>query len=80
MAVSKQAQKVVGQLKTESGEEEPLQAAIDNYSKIVQKGDEKKTQKAKQDLEKVVKKMKKVKMQDVEKLMEKEKIVPKQKK
>ena len=75
MAVSKQAQKVVGQLKTEGPEEEEIMmSAIDSFAKEAQKGDEKKTAKAKQVLEKAVKKLKKVKMKDVEKAMEKEKI------
>ena len=77
MAISKVTQKVASQLSCEGPEEEEIMLAVENFSKIAEKGDEKKTAKAKQELEKVVKKMKKVKMQDVEKAMQKAGVGPK---
>jgi hypothetical protein len=78
-AISKTTQKVTKQLKCEPEEEEELQMAIEKFSKIAQKGKEKDTGKAKQELEKAVKTLKKVKMKDLEKAMEKAGATPKQK-
>ena len=76
-SISAPTQKTIKALKTESGEDEKLGTAIEEYGKIAKKGDPKKMEKAKKDLEKIVKTCKKVKMQDVEKAMEKAGVVKK---
>ena len=70
-STSKITQKVMKQLSYNPDEEEELLLAIASYSKIAQKGNEQKIDKAKQELGKALKKLKKVKLQDVEKALKK---------